>query len=92
MGGGYNWIDASVVCPFYKAAEGRCITCIGGVVKDSETRTAFKSVAAREKYMRHFCQCGAYTTCTLAEAVSSQHGYEAPKDRVIKSEIRDGTE
>ena len=85
MGGGYNWIDASVVCPFYKAAEGKCITCLGGVAKDSETRTTFKTAASREKYMRHFCQCSAYTTCAIAAVVSLQLGYEAPRDRKIKS-------
>ncbi len=86
MGGGYNWIDASVLCPFYKSAEGRCITCLGGLVKESETRTAFRAVASREKYMRHFCQSDAYKTCTLAVTVSLQHKYEAPTDREIRSE------
>lgn len=84
MGGGYNWIDASVVCPFYKTAEGRCITCTGGMAKDTETRTTFRRGADRERYMRHYCQCDAYKTCVLAVAASLQHGYEAPTDREVK--------
>lgn len=89
MGGGYNWIDASVVCPFYKAATGRTITCSGGLVIESETRTTFRTAADRGKYMRHFCQCNAYKTCTLALAVSVQHGYEAPQDREIRAGAED---
>lgn len=84
MGGGYDWIDASVVCPFYDNVEGRCITCKCGMTKETKTTTTFRKAADRERYMRHYCQCDAYKTCVLAVAASAQSGYEAPRDREIK--------
>lgn len=84
MGGGYDWIDASVLCPFYDKVEGRCITCKCGMTKETKTKTMFRKTADRVRYMRHYCTCDAYKTCVLAVAASAQSGYEAPRDREIK--------
>ena len=61
----YTRADVSVVCPFFSEAQGKTLTCKGGVTKDCETVSRFASREEREAYMRARCR-RAFGLCPLA--------------------------
>lgn len=80
MSNGLNRQDAAVKCPFYAGCSGKIIECSGGPEEGCKTTTRFRTAAAREKYMRHFCDsCATYPTCVIAKATAKAMNFEFGK-------------
>lgn len=77
---GYSRAETAVVCPYFKAAKGKCIECKGGLELRCETATEFTTKAERMRYMDMRCKSD-YGACRLAAEISELYGYEIPKDR-----------
>lgn len=80
----YKKADAAIVCPYFKAAEGKCIKCRGGLEVRCGTVNEFPTTAERLRYMDMRCKSN-YGECKLAVDISELYEYEIPKDRVCSA-------
>jgi hypothetical protein len=69
-----HWIDADVVCPYYKASQPNRIRC-EGVAARSNINLTFEDTKKQEEYMTGYCcDIRNYYKCLICETLNRKYG------------------